>query len=85
MPVSHILSRKEKVIRATWAWVGLLLIRPCCGRGASSPGPVLGTANPSQLLTAKHKETHALCTQMGLHVSMSPFLAFAQKGRPTTQ
>ena len=54
-----------------------MLTLPRCGKGAGSPGRAVGTANPTQLLTAKHKETRALYTQMGLSVSRSPFLALA--------
>ena len=43
---------------------------------------MVGTANPTQLLTAKHKEMRALYTQMGLSVSRSPVLALAQEGQP---
>lgn len=82
MPLSH-LNEKEKVIGAIWGagWIvdsALLQQRPAnC--------PTLGTASPFQLLTAQHEDTHALSTQMGLHVSMSPSLALAQEGQSTTQ
>lgn len=86
VPLSHLLSRKRKRSSEPYgAWVGLLLTLPCCGKGASSPGPALGPANTIQLLTAKHKETHALFIQMGLHVSMSLFVALAREGQSTTQ
>lgn len=82
VPLSHSLSRE--VIRATrglgWINVDAALLQQRGQLASSSPGH----SSPLQLLTAEHRETHALCTQMGLHSSMSPFLALAQKGRPTT-
>lgn len=80
VPFSHLLSRKEKVIRAVWGLGGLLLTLPYCNKGASTrhcqPHPAADKT--------KHKEMHAPCTQMGLHVSVSPFLALAQQGQPMT-
>lgn len=83
VPLSCSVSRE--VIRATrglgWVNVDSALLQQRGQHARSSPKH----SSLMQLLTAKHKETHALCTQMGLHGSMSPFLALAQKGRPTIQ
>lgn len=82
MPLSH-LNEKEKVSGAIWGpgWIvdSVLL--------EQRPGncPALSTASPFQLLTAQHEDTHALSTQMGLHVSMSPFLALVEKGQSMAQ
>lgn len=83
MLLSHLLSRKEKVIRAVWGRRWIIVDCLAAAKGQLT-GPALGTAHPIQLPTAKYKETRALCTQTGLRVSVSPFSALAQEGQPLT-
>lgn len=59
-PLSHLLGKRERSSEPFGVWVGFPLTLSYCGKGASAPGPALGAANPMQLLTAKHKATHAL-------------------------
>ena len=57
------------------AQVGLLTLPYCSKEGQIDNCPALGIANPFQLPTAQHEDTHAFSTQMGLHVSTSPFFS----------
>lgn len=89
VPLSHLLSRKEKVNGAARGHghisVDSASLRQRGRLTGASGGHCQLAVGTTQLLTAKHKETHALYTQMGLSVSRSPFLALAQEGQPTTQ
>lgn len=75
VPLSH-LNEKEKVSGAIWS-PGWIVDTALLQQRGPDNRPALGTASPFQLPTAQHEDTHAFCTQMGLHVSMSPFLALA--------
>lgn len=75
VPLSH-LNEKEKVSGAVWG-PGWIVDSALLQQRGPDNCPALGTASPFQLPTAQHEDTHAFSTQMGLHVSMSPFLALA--------
>lgn len=73
VPLSH-LKEKEKVSGAVWG-PGWIVDSTLLQQRGPDNCPALGPGSPFQLPTAQHEETHAFGTQMGLHVSMSPFLA----------
>lgn len=83
VPLSHLLSRKEKVSGATRGLGYISVDSALLQQRDRLTGASSGHCQPYP--AAKHKETRALYTQMGLHVSMSLFLALAQEGQPTIQ
>lgn len=73
VPLSHLLSRKEKVIRAGWGR-GWIVVDAAWLR---QRGQHRALPTPSSCWWPGHKAAHALCPQMGLRVSGSLCLALA--------
>lgn len=90
VPLRHLPSEKEKLSRAAWGpgWivdsgapVGLLTLPYCSKRGR-----LTGSRSwHFQPLPAADSLAQRDTCSLGLHVSMSPFLAFVQEGQSMTQ